>query len=260
MNCIFCKGDAAGSRSIEHIIPESLGNTKNILPRGTVCDACNNYFAVKVEKPLLDSDYFTHTRFRNIIPNKRGNVPSIEGLYEPPGIEIGMHRYTSGYTFIAAKKEADEERFIKSILTHNKGMFTVPIPAPVSQYLVSRFLAKVGLEVLTQRVMNCPGWEEAVVFRKELDEFRVFARYGDIKKRWSFYERRLYEEHQPVMSSNGELEEILNEYTLLYTSHQELYAVIAILGVEYTINLCGPEIDGYIGWLEEHEHGSPLYP
>ena len=78
MDCIFCKNNSSGSVSVEHIIPESLGNSKHVLPQGIVCDKCNNYFARKIEKPILDSEYFTHSRFINYLPNKRGRVPPIE--------------------------------------------------------------------------------------------------------------------------------------------------------------------------------------
>ena len=48
MRCIFCKKDSLDSKSIEHIMPESLGNVNHILQPGVVCDECNNYFARKV--------------------------------------------------------------------------------------------------------------------------------------------------------------------------------------------------------------------
>ena len=32
MRCLFCKQDSSSAKSIEHIIPESMGNTKLILP------------------------------------------------------------------------------------------------------------------------------------------------------------------------------------------------------------------------------------
>lgn len=54
MNCIFCKEESSNSRSIEHIIPESLGNKDHVLPPGIVCDKCNNYFARKIEKKILE--------------------------------------------------------------------------------------------------------------------------------------------------------------------------------------------------------------
>jgi len=35
--------------------------------------------------------------------------------------------------------------------------------------------------------------------------------------------------------------------------------VIAIFGLELTINMGGPEIGGYSKWLDEHVNISPLY-
>lgn len=42
MRCIFCKRNSNSSRSVEYIIPESLGNEEHVPPPGVVCDACNN--------------------------------------------------------------------------------------------------------------------------------------------------------------------------------------------------------------------------
>lgn len=38
--CIFCNQDSTESKSIEHIIPESLGKDELILDKGIVCDKC----------------------------------------------------------------------------------------------------------------------------------------------------------------------------------------------------------------------------
>lgn len=75
MKCIFCKSDSSQSVSVEHIIPESLGNIEHVLPKGMVCDSCNNYFSIKIEKPLLESPYFISLRSQNLIENKRGRIP-----------------------------------------------------------------------------------------------------------------------------------------------------------------------------------------
>ena len=53
--------------------------------------------------------------------------------------------------------------------------------------------------------------------------------------------------------------EVLHEWTFLYTEHEEMYFVLAILGVEYAINMGGPDIEGYKLWLKEHGNKSPLY-
>ena len=39
----------------------------------------------------------------------------------------------------------------------------------------------------------------------------------------------------------------------------ELFFVIVIWGMEYAINLGGPDIKGYINWLEKNNYVSPLY-
>jgi hypothetical protein len=80
--CLFCKKESSASRSQEHIIPESLGNTKHVLPAGVVCDQCNNYFSREVEKPFLESAAVTLLRFHQAIPNKRGRVPAINGIVD----------------------------------------------------------------------------------------------------------------------------------------------------------------------------------
>ena len=48
MICIFCHKDSSTAKSVEHIIPESLGNKHHYLPKGYVCDECNHYFAIKI--------------------------------------------------------------------------------------------------------------------------------------------------------------------------------------------------------------------
>ena len=68
--CIFCKQDSGTSKTIEHIIPESLGNKDHILSRGVVCDYCNNHFGLKIEEPLLDSDYWGTKHLFVVLPVK----------------------------------------------------------------------------------------------------------------------------------------------------------------------------------------------
>jgi len=61
--CIWCKrmSPEVQFNSLSHVLPEAVGNTKWILPRGTVCDPCNQYFGSKIEPGLLDDPLF-HVR------------------------------------------------------------------------------------------------------------------------------------------------------------------------------------------------------
>jgi hypothetical protein len=72
--CLFCLEDSTSSVSVEHIVPESLGNTTTVLPRGFVCDKCNNYFARKVEGPFLNSPAMLALRHLEAVGNKRGRI------------------------------------------------------------------------------------------------------------------------------------------------------------------------------------------
>jgi hypothetical protein len=78
MKCIFCKNNSDNSKSAEHIIPESLGNKEHILPVGIVCDSCNQYFASKVEKKVLELPYFRSVRHRSRIKSKKGRIPFLK--------------------------------------------------------------------------------------------------------------------------------------------------------------------------------------
>lgn len=53
--------------------------------------------------------------------------------------------------------------------------------------------------------------------------------------------------------------EVLHEWMILSLANGEYYGVIAILGIEYAINLGGPELLGFQQWLSEHNDRSPLY-
>ena len=212
MRCIFCKEPSDASCSVEHIIPESLGNSEHTLPKGVVCDSCNNYFARKVEKPILDSPMMRLLRSDRMIPNKRKRFPSI----------------------------GSDER------------------ADLPDYrLMSRFLTKAGLEALAFKTLSVSGSNAEIVEQPELDDLRSYARY-DQDETWPFAYRTLYPVNA-VFEEGSAHYEVLHEFDVFFTDGMELYFVLAILGVEFVVNLGGPELDGYKHWLKQHNNSSPLY-
>lgn len=106
MRCIFCKQDSATSKSVEHIVPESLGNKEHVLPIGAVCDDCNQYFARKVERPVLESPMFCLLRANMVIPNKRGRIPKWQpedGKERPDYRQMGRFLAKIGLEVLAHK-------------------------------------------------------------------------------------------------------------------------------------------------------------
>lgn len=224
MRCIFCKSSANTFRSVEHIIPEFLGNTGTTLPPGIVCDKCNNYFARKVEGKLLNSDFFKHARFRNSIPNKKGKIPSLEPVIGPGPSSLGMYKTVEGVQGIYPLDPKSEQLFIKHVFSHKTCRIISPIPKRCDSYVMSRLLAKIAVELLTSRVMRVPGWEDEVIFKPELDAIRNYARYGSQTFEWQFYERRIYSESQPREDEDGTLYETLNEMDILFLNGVFLFA------------------------------------
>lgn len=256
MRCIFCKQDSSASRRVEHIIPEALGNKEHILPTGIVCARCNEYFGRKIEKPLLETDYFRHARFRNTVCNKKGRA-TIQAICVPPVKLIEIMKNEEG-TSIYAARERNSSELVHGLLTHDRGKLVIPFPNPPDDQLVSRFLAKVAIEVLALRLSKTPGGLDEVVDKSELDKLRHYARIGDPRVHWPFHVRRIYPEDRVFYEKGYGQYHVLHEFMLLYTESGELYLVLTIFGIEYCLNMGGPEIDGYVEWLKQHHFKSPL--
>lgn len=255
MRCIFCAEPSDGSRSREHILPESLGNTDHWLPPGVVCDGCNNYFAVKVEGPLLASDYFTHIRHRQDIPNKRGKAVPLRAVFPLGRMAVSLIRTEEG-TSIGALRQEDEARFIHTLMTNASGRIYIVEPQPPDERLLARFLAKVGVEIIADRVLNTDPGAESVLREAALESIRKFARYGDPSAPWPVHRRRIYSENA-LFGDEGY--QVLHEYTIVQTYGDELYAVVCLFGEELAINLGGPSIEGYRAHLDRMGQRSPLY-
>jgi hypothetical protein len=96
-----------------------------------------------------------------------------------------------------------------------------------------------------------------------LEELRRYVRIGSPSKVWPISIRQIYPPDFLFTDDiQNEPHEKLHEFMIHYIpneSGEEYYAVIAIFGVEYAINLGGPELDGYQLWLKQHESRSPLF-
>lgn len=256
MRCIFCKLDSKNSKSVEHIIPESLWNTKQILPPGIVCDKCNNYFSRKVERQFLGSPEIEALRFHQAIPSKKGRIPSINGAILGSNHPVKIQRTLNKDESVMSIELSPEQFELADSGKPLKLYFPIGSGIPKSE-LTSRFLAKVALEAMAQRLLGSEGGIDYIVDEKELDPIRDHARYGKIKN-WPHFSRRIYDanEGEQIHGSEGQK---VHEYDFLHTCHGEFYFVLALYGVELTINLGDPCIEGYQAWLNENNNASPLY-
>jgi len=76
MTCIFCDNLVLDS-SVEHIVPESLGNLHYILQAKIVCNTCNNNFSEWEDKAQTKSR-LGFIRIKNAVKTKKGNPSSLQ--------------------------------------------------------------------------------------------------------------------------------------------------------------------------------------
>lgn len=269
--CIFCHKDSSNSKSVEHIIPESLGNKHHYLPKGYVCDACNNYFSVKIEKELLAQPYFVSMRFRNVILTKKGHFVK-EKLFFPEVMkssEVVMSTTEDGVIEVVVD---DKELYDLIEAGKTKTMIGSYIPEPeYPNAIMSRFLAKCAYEYFLYN-MDKDKYDLCVqeLLGKENDalkSLREYARYG-IGRFWQYNQRRIYSEgYLSFREKEDKCFEMLHEMKLFSKEHTrfpngyveaEIYFVAAISGIEYAICLSDPDISKYRKWLKNNNDKSPL--
>lgn len=249
MRCLFCKSDSSTSRSREHIVPESFGNTEHVLEPGVVCDRCNNYLAREVEKPILDSLYFKERRFSMGVPNKRGRVVPLDGLDLQSGTRVKAHADIGEGISISADQDAEAGRFFKAPLSQSKGSFVFPTATPLDERALARFVGKVGLEALAYRLIQAGMSHEELVDKQDLDLLRNFVRRGSGPGQWSLGRRQVYPSAK-VFSDDDACYQLLHEYELLLRpidAANGLYACyisLVLFGEELVLNLGGPKFDG----------------
>jgi len=255
MRCIFCASPTAGSKSREHILPESLGNTDHWLPPGVVCDGCNNYFAVKIERPVLESTFFTALRQRQDIPNKRGQMPIVKGVFPLPRIAVSLQR-TPGGLAMGPWCERDSDAFMRTLQVYSSGRIYVPMDGLLDSRLLARFLGKVGVEIIADRLIRAGLAPDELLGEPALEAIRHFVRQGDQPRSWPISRRRIYGEDAAF---GPEGYQVVHEFNLLHSDSGEVHAVICIFGEEFAINLGGPSIEAYEAHLQANGGLSPLY-
>jgi len=163
--CIFCLRSDRTFLKEAHIIPESAGNEKLVLPKGFECDDCNEGFSV-IEQQVLRSFPGQIFRVAFVEKTKRGHPP------------------TSGIKGGKIKRIPSPERPTIQIRQHSKnpntGKFTMDENSSkitweaqnLSARKVSAFLAKISLEYFCLKKTN--------VYASEYDSLRLCAQtYGD---------------------------------------------------------------------------------
>jgi hypothetical protein len=82
--CLYCKESDVQFNTVEHVIPESLGNQglgnnpPMVLPKGVVCDTCNHERLSALDAELIKFPPISQMRMRYGVRSKSGALPSIK--------------------------------------------------------------------------------------------------------------------------------------------------------------------------------------
>lgn len=253
MNCIFCGKETSNSKSVEHIIPQSLGNNTAILPKGIVCDACNNYFARKVEGPLLNSDAYRMLRQELKIPNKLGKLINNYTNRMLENFEIKQN--TEGVYCICTPIETSRDDIPEVFDEYNKYVEDTDNNLITPNKHMSRLLSKMAVEYFVYRCGCSHDVCEYITNDEVFKPIRQYARFGNREG------LTVQEEYIRAIRFTRAIFFLMlaGRAIFFFMGRGEVYFVIAIHGIEYAINFGGPVIDGYLVWLKEHNGISPLY-
>ena len=73
--CLVCRRSDGGFKTQEHVFPESIGNKELVLPRGIVCDRCNNEALALLDQGICDFPAVKMRRTMLGIRSKAGQIP-----------------------------------------------------------------------------------------------------------------------------------------------------------------------------------------
>jgi hypothetical protein len=136
--CIFC-GQTEKNKfsSVEHIVPESMGNSLLVLPQGWVCNECNNYLSL-IEKEVQERSVLGIERCRFGVITKKGKPSKAKtGNLIWEAIPEVKNRI---YLTVTQKSES------AYYLDQDKATIEIPVHDKSTRYIL-RLLLKIGLEL-----------------------------------------------------------------------------------------------------------------
>jgi len=137
--CIYCLKTSGSFTSQEHIIPEGLGNEDLILPKGFVCDTCNNGILSKLDNCLLKFEPISFLRVIYTQYTKEGKLPKEN--YQ----NISVNKIRPRYVVFTAK---DKSGWVKNLKENTDGQVSFSINVKGKRFdpkRIGRSLYKIAL-------------------------------------------------------------------------------------------------------------------
>lgn len=143
--CIYCLGTKGNFTSEEHIFPEALGNDELVLPKGYVCDRCNNGILSQLDTALIRFEPISFLQTQLVPFTKDGSLPKANFQ------NMTMERTSPNHIHIVPKDKSGEIKNKKSL---GNGWYSYSLEMrgkPVTQKsikLLGRALLKIALGIV----------------------------------------------------------------------------------------------------------------
>lgn len=234
--CLFCFGDGPFT-TVEHIIPESLGND-DLLLRDEVCDGCQRYLGKEVENYVLSKTPIGVWRMLLGIRTKKGRLPQVD-LSNPAkqkGIlpelsqfhdnKVGFTAHEDGSTSV----DIDDPELVRELINGERRHFRFVL-SPKHLVQIGRFLGKIGIEML------CAADPEGARSNR-YEDLRKYVRYGIRSEIWPVFHSVIGDLHglrKLSKDEHGLTEEVFcYQYSIL--SVQNTYDLFSFrVGVDHWI-------------------------
>lgn len=151
VGCLFCRRSDQPFTSVEHILPESLGNKEWILPAGVVCDRCNNGPLAAAEKDLCEFFPIKAVRTMTAQKSKKGRYPAFQfarGTMQHDGttLKVNLDEPGDTDTLREVERSGDEVHLLMSLRSDK----------PVSEKTTRRVASSMLKAALEMAVNDCP--------------------------------------------------------------------------------------------------------
>lgn len=257
MNCLFCQQSSANSKSVEHIVPESLGNKQFILDKGWVCDKCNNYIAIKIEQPVLQMPFFSQHRHDLDVESKKGKIPSKKGFL--------LDDQTSGVTLHKDKNKKErieiDKMVVDQLLAEGVGdgipLITVEFAAPPNDIYVSKLLGKMAIEFWAYKAM-INNWDDFSYNQECFNSLKNYVRKGRKDEFWPYTARPIYNSEAGFKDDTGYFKVVFT-CDFILTQEQQLLFQFLFVGTEFTINMINPNTQSILQWFKENNNRSVTF-
>ena len=182
--------DKINTRSEEHIVPKSLGNDDLVLQKGIICDNCNHYFSINVEKLFLEIETIKLLRSYHLVPSRKNKVPPLDVLFCG---DNAILKYDKNLNTMIM--EIDPYTCYKLISGVKPNWFfskCIDINQLKNNYIVSRFLVKIFTEINLYYMLvateESSDYDENFYFEfdNKMKELFDYARYGKVNKLYDY--------------------------------------------------------------------------